>query len=381
MNTNLGDDLFVETICKRYKDVKFVMNCSAEIWMKLKQLPNLSNINLWRTETIIKKVFKSEKPFFRFVKKCISYISAKKSIYIQKRCTAVVKIGGSIFMEKDVKGLKPLNLEKVPPLSGDCLSQNKSIPPYFIIGANIGPVYTNDFLHTVMEKLSLCESVVFRDKASYNLYRNFSNVRYAPDVIFQYQTECSHECKEKKQIFFSIIAPEKKNLGFHEIDVQNYYKKMAEITQYYINMGYKVVMASFCKPEGDLEAISKVQELLPVEAKMYTTVLSYEGKAKSVLAEMMQSEFLICCRFHSVVLSLLMGKPFFPISYGDKTRNLLSDLCYSGNWTTIDRWKDIPIMEIDSNRRKKTNINIEQFIIGAQKQFEALDSFLEKTKT
>ena len=156
---------------------------------------------------------------------------------------------------------------------------------------------------------------------------------------------------------------------------------MAEITQYYINMGYKVVMASFCKPEGDLESISKVQELLPVEAKMYTTVLSYEGKAKSVLAEMMQSEFLICCRFHSVVLSLLMGKPFFPISYGDKTRNLLSDLCYSGNWTTIDRWKDIPIMEIDSNRRKKTNINIEQFIIGAQKQFEALDSFLEKTKT
>jgi len=377
MKTNLGDDLFVETICRRYPDAQFKIHCSAEMWTELKPISNLANVNLWRTEALVQKAFKTDRPIGRFLKKCVSYVAAKKTAFTRKGCSAVVKIGGSIFMEKGKTGTRPIVLAETEPLPGNIFGEAQSVPPQFLIGANVGPVYTKEYLYAVAEELKAYKSAVFRDKASYNLYRNFPNVGYAPDVIFQYPINGVQNCETERQVFITPIALENRDTKCGEEELQGYYEKMAEVCRYYLDLDYKVVLASFCKREGDLEAIEKIQQRLCVEHRENTKVLSYEGNTDVILTEMRKSEFLICCRFHSIVLSLLLEKPFYPISYGDKTTNLLSDLHYSGNWAMIDKWKDIPIEEIEENRTQRIVTDVEKFKIGAQKQFEKLDTFLD----
>ena len=374
MNTNLGDDLFVEIICKRYADVQFQIYCTADKWAEMKPAPNLTNVHFWKAEAAVQRLFKGG-ALGRFLKKCIFYLSAKRVARLRKRCCAVVKIGGSVFMEKGMLGATPLPLTETEPISAELFENAKREPPHFLIGANVGPVYTRDYLHTVARELTAYTSVVFRDKASYRLYRSFPNVRYAPDVIFQYPVGDYQIAQTEKQIFLSPISLENRN--FDEKDMQGYYGKMAEICRYYIETGYEMVLASFCKREGDLTAIERIRGQLSEDHRRHTRVLSYEGDTGSVLTEMGKSEFLICCRFHSVVLSLLLGKSIYPISYGDKTTNLLSDLSYAGHWTTVDMWKDTPVEDVEHNRQQQTVTDVEHFKCASQKQFEPLDAFIE----
>lgn len=124
---NLGDDLFVYTITKRYPDVRFYM------WSdKVNQIIFQSLHNL--------KVVDRDSAFVRLLKRIRPSFVARYRAWLENRCRAVVYIGGSIFMEYE-------NWEQI--LNWwDYETQNR---PFYIIGANFGPYHSEAFRNKLAE--------------------------------------------------------------------------------------------------------------------------------------------------------------------------------------------------------------------------------------
>lgn len=88
MRNNLGDDLFVRTICERYPNTIFHVILTSRN-MALESIDNL----------------RIHKPglFVRFIRKTFK-LDLLEAI-LRRRTDAMIYIGGSIFMEKDMRKL------------------------------------------------------------------------------------------------------------------------------------------------------------------------------------------------------------------------------------------------------------------------------------
>ena len=83
---NLGDDLFVHAITGRYPNTQFYMWSDRKNQETFSCLPNL---------TVIDK----DSRFVHLLHKLRPSLVARYRAWLEKRCNAVVYIGGSIFME------------------------------------------------------------------------------------------------------------------------------------------------------------------------------------------------------------------------------------------------------------------------------------------
>ena len=54
----------------------------------------------------------------------------------------------------------------------------------FVIGANLGPVYSEGYWENICRRLKGFSHVCLRDWASYSRVRDLTHVQYAPDVLF-----------------------------------------------------------------------------------------------------------------------------------------------------------------------------------------------------
>lgn len=93
-----------------------------------------------------------------------------------------------------------------------------------------------------------------------------NNVRIANDIIFGYKLSSS--ITNENTVIISIIKPSNKT-GFIDykgvnIDVM-YYEKIIQIIKKFIDNGLEVILMSFCKFEGDEEAISQIEDMIEVE--------------------------------------------------------------------------------------------------------------------
>ena len=159
-NNNLGDDLFITTLCYRYNNTFYLINDKkTEKNLRLKNL----------------KIIKINHFIYRCLRKIDKTINTLNLLdkFILNKCDIIVSIGGSIFMENKTG--------KVYYPSEWYLKVNK---PYYIVGANIGPVYSDKYIEDVRKVLRNSVDSCLRDEYSYNICKDLSNVRYAPDIIF-----------------------------------------------------------------------------------------------------------------------------------------------------------------------------------------------------
>jgi colanic acid/amylovoran biosynthesis protein len=172
--------------------------------------------------------------------------------------------------------------------------------------------------------------VCFRDRYSYKLFSDVSTVRYAPDILFSYPMP-KVDVKEK-QIFVSVIdcAGRDESHNLSEFDGR-YVTNMANMLRGYLNDGYDLVMASFCKEEGDESGIAKILSDMGCENHPGIRVLCYNGtNADELTTAIAESGLVIATRFHATILAMAAGRPVLPIVYSDKTKYVLDDLNYSG---------------------------------------------------
>ncbi len=287
---NFGDDLFVYILAKRYSEIQFSIHIKEEKYKR--PLENLSNINFIEAERDVKQVKIEE-------------------------FDAFIYVGGSIFMESEYARheMKEFNY-----FIKECKKQNK---PFFYMTCNFGPYQTKEYLAMAKENFSLCQGVSFRDRASYELFKEIPSVCYAPDMVFAYDFKEIMQKQDKKRVGISVIdVCIREKLKGQEPIYNDYIKRIAIK---FAKRDYKVSLISFCQFEEDETAIQKIKVAIPEEYQNNIEELFYQGDIEEFLKEYSQIKYMTCTRFHSMILSLILKQKIYNLFYSSKTENVIKD--------------------------------------------------------
>ena len=328
---NLGDDLFVDTLVKRYKKVEFYSRS-----IQLNSTLYKDNKNLHFLDYDLDELLKVDITEF----------------------DAFVYIGGSIFMEH-AGGIERVN--KLEKLANKC---NEQSIPFYYISSNFGPYKTEEYLNTVKDIFNNVTDVCLRDKASYELFKDIDKVRYAPDVVFL--TNPRKEPKEKNTVGISVI-----NFKFREDLKQyedKYYECLTNTINNFIKKGYKIKLFSFCNYEGDEDTIKTLID--KADKKENIEPVIYNGNVREFIKKYSKVENMICSRFHSMVLSYILGQKICVLSYSKKINNVIEDLNLFNKYISLDKIEDKESIEIKDFEKVEINKKI---LKDASKQFEKLD--------
>ncbi len=339
---NLGDDIFVKMLLENYSNVEFFT--IIKDYEYLKELDKYKNLNVIIGDDIDETA------------------QGLDNINIEDY-DGYVYIGGSIFMEGNTTLCPKFN-----DFIKECKKQNR---PFYYISCNYGPYKTEKFLELSKEAFSLATDICFRDKHSYNLFKDLNTVRYAPDYAFSYKL--NEKTKIKNSIGISVINIRRKNNLKEKQD--EYIKCLIKNIKKYISNGNKVYLYSFCKYEEDEVTIDEILKAFSDNENVLA--VRYDGNIDKFLEMYSKMEYMICGRFHATILSCVFNQKIFITSYSDKTNNVIKDLEL-----------ELPIINF-SEINDNTNIEKEEFlsadidkmnniIKNAKKQDEMFRNFVKK---
>lgn len=311
VKNNLGDDLFIYEICKRYPDVRFILegNKRFKKALRLRNLCFISNDTLGYEliNEILCKVKKTS----------ISNMLASK-------CCQKVMIQGSAFQGSITKA------DQIKDFFEDA----------YILGVNFGP-YRNDCYRLKMQdKFKKTKDICFRDKASYELFSHLPQVRYSPDIILGMKFP---GYRSKNYIVISVMDLSYSSRPFEVKKYAAVYKDtlLSICKQILKNTSYNIVLMSFCAEEGDLHTCNKLAECLASER---VHIYNHTNIIKSVRL-LGESKGIVASRFHSMILAWRLGRPCWAIVYGEKMEHVVRDFSFA-NCCSLNELEDLQVSSV-----------------------------------
>lgn len=302
---NLGDDLFIQMILKR--------NPQNEYYMKVKNTGFLEYFKKYNNLHVIQGDDTDEELIKSDVNEYDAYIY----------------VGGSIFME----GGKVYNLsEKFFRFVKKCKEAGK---PFCYVSCNYGPYQTEEYFKLSQKTFKVATDICFRDKYSYNMFKDIETVRYAPDFAFTYKIPSDDKIKESVGITI-IDLNIRKDLAEKE---DKYIKMLVNNINNYLQSGKKVYLYTFCSHECDERTLEMILQNFNNNPNVID--VRYNGNLDEFINTYSKMEYMICSRFHAIILSLLAKQNIQVLTYSKKIDNVIKDLELN-----------LPIMdfkEIDSN--------------------------------
>ena len=288
---NLGDDLFLDILLKRYPNHEFYAIT------QIKNEYHYPNLHLYSSPLVYKlmKRFHLEK-------------------HMANRYDMVVTIGGSMFMEKSHP-------------SYDLTMGKKD---RYILGVNVEPHQTERYYKAVHSAFSKCKDVCLREKYSYKLFHDLPNVRLAPDIAFGLDTS-NLKITNRKRAIISVISYDHKlrenNKNVDASFTSIYESKIVEfIKRLSREEGYEIVLFSMCKSQGDSEAVNRIFDKCDKKLQNKIQKYEYQGNIEEALNLFTDSSLIVGSRLHANIIGLILGKPIIPFVYSDKTTHILEDI-------------------------------------------------------
>lgn len=347
---NLGDDLFLKILFERYANTNFILYAPN----KYKEVFKHKNV----------KIISSDKFIIKGFNYLLNKVNKKNLIkkLLSKSCDAAIYIGGSIFQQSEDWKIQVQNRKNL-------LNDNQ---PFYVIGANFGPFSDKNYYLEYKELFSKYTDICFRDTYSYNLFKNLDNVRLADDIVFSLNTE-RKITQNENSIVISVIKPSYRSYlsGYDDL----YYNQIKNISIEFIKMGYKVTLMSFCKFEGDEEAINKIINIIPQKYLKYISVHNYRGNIEESLNEISSSSLVIGTRFHAMILGWVFNIPVVPIVYSKKMTNVMVDTGFNGLYVELKHIEQLSPEKI-YNSMKTNLIDISKQRENSKKHFSELDKLL-----
>lgn len=329
-NKNLGDDLFLYIISKRYKNHTFYSIT-----------PNM-NYDFHN--------FKLSSNLLKY--KVINKLKLEK--FIQQKYDMILTVGGSMYMENNK--------------NQDLMPKKKK---QFILGSNFGPYKSREYFDKAHKLFESAEDVCFREKYSYELFKDVKSVRYASDIVFNLDTK-DIKITNRKRAIISVIDC---NTKIDEKYQEKYEEKIIELIYFLIKKKYEICLMSFCKNENDEVAIERIIEKIDLKYKKNVEKYYYNGNIEEALNNMGDSTLIIGSRFHAMMLGLLLGKTIIPINYSKKTNHILEENGINAKSIDINDIENFNTEDI-SDKDLNYKADISKLKVDARKQFEILDKYL-----
>ncbi|MEN1967763.1 polysaccharide pyruvyl transferase family protein [Lentibacillus sp. N15] len=349
---NLGDDLFIKVLSERYPETTFMLYAPKAYKRIFKSHPN---IRIVASNNII---FKGLNFIFRRF-----HVYSFTRRLVAKSCDMSIQIGGSLFIQGENwrEELQHNQTMKIP---------NK---PFFLLGANFGPFTNHQFYSEYKTLFRTYTDICFREKYSYDLFSDLSQVRIADDLVFQLKKPA---ITSQKTLILSVIKPSlRKHLaGYDAI----YYRKMADIAIYFMERGYHVTLMGFCQIEQDDEAVEMIRQQIPQAYAHRMTTYIYTTNIDEAVQHIAESAFVVASRFHAMILGWITGKGVFPIVYSSKMANVMHDVGFNGAHTNFDTIQTLAAEDVFASIRTNA-IDVTQRVQNKKSHFDVLDRYLKKS--
>lgn len=318
---NLGDDLFIDYLVKKFPNHKFMLMTENHC-LYSKKYNNLECCPLSVNKiTFLDRIFNKISNLLHT--NLFMFSLSKYYTFLSRTNDVLLVLGGSMFIEK-YPIITERNLREA--LLFKKFTEKKS----FIVGSNFGPFKSNKYFKFYRNIFLTFTHISFREKYSFNLFKNelpIEKLSYYPDIIFSY--------KLPKYSF------DKNTIGISLIDLTNrdhlkkYIDKYRDLLLRIItlNKEKEIRLFSFCDNEGDKKAIMDLLGFIKDTCNI--KIISYNGDINNFLSMYLSTEIIYATRFHAVVLSLLAKQKVLPLIYSNKTKNMLRDINYNGNYIDI----------------------------------------------
>lgn len=305
---NLGDDLFVYLLCRRYPTVQFRVLADRSYCDAFREVPNL-------------KVYcnddKSIKRWDRFLERTRHTDHGFWKMQI-KFSDAVIHIGGSSFVQHSDDYSASLESDRTLRRLGKRM---------YLIGSNFGPYTDDNYYRQYYQLFQEYDGICFRDHCSYKMFEKLNNVRMAPDVVFQLRKGLDKRRESEKKVLISVIDMEWRGGKYSIREYMEPYEELIQkAAEFYLEKGYIVDFVSFCEGQGDERAIDRITARMEKYGQIRKHC--YHNNLKEILALFSSTQVVIGTRFHSIILGWVYGKKVLPIVYDKKTQNVLDDLGY-----------------------------------------------------
>ena len=287
---NLGDDLFIKILLERYPKHNFYMMIDDSKYLSMFE-EKYNNLHILKGKDTD-----------------ISLNNINIEAY-----DAYIYIGGSIFMEGGIV----YNLSNTfYNFTKKCREYNR---PFFYISSNYGPYKTKEYFELSRKNFNIVTDICFRDKYSYNLFKDIQTVRYAPDYAFTYS------------MFNNEKIPNSVGITIIDLGVRNnlknkeneYVNMLVNNINNYLKNGKKVYLFTFCAHEEDERTLNII---LSKVNNNNVFDIRYNGNIDEFIKKYSQIEYMICSRFHAIILSMLAKQNIQVVSYSNKINNVIQDL-------------------------------------------------------
>lgn len=333
---NFGDDLFVREILERYPNIHFYSDIDKEEYAK---------------------------PFEKYNNMHISYKKKSISNMDMTPYDACVVVGGSIFVGNLPKCQE--RLEEYKDFAARCKKDGKS---YFYMSSNFGPYETDEYYQTARELFENCTDVCFRDKYSANLFKDLNNVRYAPDIAFSLNFK--GKTKIPNTVGMTMLDVTRVNGLKHKEN--EYYDFFENNIKKYIDDGKEIYLFSFWKDNGEEDVTDTLLQRFSEQYLSKINVVRYRGDIEQFLDIYSKMEYMMCIKFHSMVLSTLFKQNKVVISYLSKLNNVNEDLKLTKNMRNVIDIKGDTVIELEEYDKIEDE-KLYEYVELSKKQFEKFD--------
>jgi colanic acid/amylovoran biosynthesis protein len=221
-----------------------------------------------------------------------------------------------------------------------------------LINNSIGPIFSEDFERELIQLFKLADFISVRDKFSFEFLTSRGiNAVYAPDIVFLLNDDLH-------KLGISRIPSTERIIGLSLLPFQRLYygdstkqnlinstfaKFLSLILSTYKDI--QVLFFEFCKNEGDRENFNEVINNIGQRFREKISIISYNGDISNFLREMSKCTFFICNRFHSIILSIILGIPFIAINHHPKVHNFLRDIGLEDYEIDVERVLDLNFVD------------------------------------
>lgn len=355
---NIGDDLFIKTLCDRYPNTNFIISKDAK-YGSIREIDNLKFSLALKYWSLLNSIV-GRNMFRRIIKKtgCLFL-----KILIGSHDYGIMIVGNA-FKNYCYEGSWQIKWLE---------DRRKLTNKFYLISTNFGPFYDNRWVSDCKKIFENIDDVCFRDEKSYYYFQSLRNVRFAPDAIFS--MDCKKNGNHDKRIVISVIDC---SFPFREDWIKNctndYEYKMIEIADYFTDNGYEVVLFN-SNAKQDEPASYRIKEGSRNKKKIQ--IYNYDGNIEDAIDLLSCSSLIVGTRLHTVILSLLLNVPVFPIVYDIKLLGVLNSCGFTEEYIDIKDISKITLEEIINSIEKYSFVLDDSFIKLSNQQFEEIDKVLK----